>query len=489
MKIKRILRILTGSVLSAVMAFSTAITCLCASSDTVTLTFNTTVDEGIPDGTYLSIGTNLNSWNPRDKKWYAEKIDDNHFTLTVAVDSKYIGTEIEYKWTVQYPNSTGNGWEHTETAAGTGTNGNRKYTIKNTDNVINDKSVFNLSEEENDSTVTGGTLETIEMTMPQFNDGRKRTIRVWLPDGYDPSDTKKKYSVLYMHDGQNLFDVYTSFVGEWQVDESVSKLMKQGYDSTIVVGIDNGQTKRFNELSPLWERNDSGKKYVTNPEGDKYADFIVQTVKPYIDKHYNTKPQREYTGIGGSSMGGIMSLYMSVKYSDVFDYGIIFSPALHIYSDDTLDKFFDEYDFTQMKNLPRLYIFAGGSTGGSEPGTPYDEACITKYVNIIADKLGERGYPKKIIGTLVDEKAYHTESAWAKVFPTALKWLLDSKINTGDVNCDGAIGIADAIAVQKHIMSIKSLSAFSLGLADFNGNNTVNMADAISIQRRAINLS
>lgn len=482
MKINRMIHIVTVAVLSAILVCSTAIVCAFASDGTVTLTFNTTVEKGIPEGTNLSIGTNLNNWNPRDTKWYAEKIDANHFTLTVSVDSKYIDTEIEYKWTIQYPDSSGNGWEYTENAVGTGTFGNRKYIIKEADNVINDKSVFTLSSGETQSTLTCGTLETVEMTMPQFTDGRKRTIRIWLPDGYDPSDTKKRYSVLYMHDGQNLFDAVTSFIGEWEVDESVTKLMKQGYESTIVVGIDNGQTQRFNELSPPWERNSLGKQYITAPVGDKYADFIVETVKPYIDEHYNTKPQREYTGIGGSSMGGIISLYMGLKYADVFDYGIIFSPALHIYNDDTLDKFFDSFDFTAMKNLPRFYVFAGGATGGSEPGSAYDEACITKYVEIISDKLTTRGYPEESIGMLVDKKEYHIESTWAKFFPTALKWLLDSRKIPGDVNCDGVLNIDDATAIQKHIAEIEILPSEGINLADFNKDGIVGIDDVTSIQ-------
>ncbi len=285
-----------------------------------------------------------------------------------------------------------------------------------------------------------------------------------------------------MHDGQNLFDVVTSFLGEWEVDESFTSLMKQGYESTIVVGIDNGETARFNELSPPWDINDLGKRYITSPVGDKYSEFIIETVKPYIDEHYNTKPQREYTGIGGSSMGGINSLYMGLKYADVFDYGIIFSPAMHIYPDNTLDDFFGEFDFSTMKNLPRFYIFAGGATGGSEIGSAYDEACITKYVGIIKDKLTERGYPEESIGTLVDKKECHLESTWAKYFPTALKWLLDSRRILGDVNGDGILDVKDVSDIQKNFADIIILSSYKIDLADFNKDNSFDVKDATVIQ-------
>ncbi|MDE7439088.1 MAG: hypothetical protein K2N23_01070 [Clostridia bacterium] len=396
--------------------------------NTVVLTFNATVANGIPQGTNVSIGSSLNTWNPKNAEWFAKQIDETHFSLTVTLDKKFIGQEIEYKWTLQYPNSTGNGWEYTENASGSGLYGNRKYKIKENDNVINDTVSFPNDAIKIESTLSCGKLETIELSMPQFP-GRKRTIRVWLPEGYDAKDSTKKYSVLYMHDGQNLFDAATSFLGEWEVDETLTKLMKAGYESTIVVGIDNGELERFNELSPSWNLSALGKDYITAPAGEKYAEFVVNTVKPYIDEHFNTKPQCEYTGIGGSSMGGIMSLYMAMKYADIFDYGIIFSPAMHVYEEDVLTKFFGEYNFDTMQNLPKLYLFAGAQKGGSESGTPYDETCITKYVDIIKKQLTDKNYPDENIGTLIDQNACHIESDWAKNFPSALEWLSEVRKN------------------------------------------------------------
>ncbi len=463
-------------VLSLFLVFSTFSTVCFASENTVTITFNATVADGIPQGTYVSIGSNLNGWKPKDNNWYATLIDETHFSLTVSLDSKYIGKEIEYKWTLQYPNSTGNGWEYCEN----GSVGNRKYIVKEGSNVINDTVSFPYKPV---STLTCGKLETIKMKMPQFSDGRERTIRVWLPDGYNQEDSEKKYSVLYMHDGQNLFDVATSFIGEWEVDESLTQLMSNGYESTIVVGIDNGETERFNELSPSWGLSTLGKKHISAPVGEKYADFIVNTVKPYIDEHYNTKPQREYTGIGGSSMGGVMSFYMAIEYADVFDYGIILSPAMHVYSDDVINKFLDDYDFTDIKYLPKLYLFAGVKTGNSEAGAPYDEACITKYVEIIKNALTSRKYPAQKIGTQIDENGDHGEITWSKAFPIALQWLSDVGEIPGDVNGNGILEITDATAIQKHICEIDLISTEKQNIADFNGDSYIDVLDATAIQK------
>ncbi|WP_439647427.1 alpha/beta hydrolase [Brucepastera parasyntrophica] len=155
------------------------------------------------------------------------------------------------------------------------------------------------------STLTRGRLDILTFDMPQFGDNRKRKVRVWLPDNYRQEDTGTKYPVMYMHDAQNLFDAYTSFMGEWEVDESLGKMMDAGYSGAIVVGIDNGESLRFNELSPPWERNSMGATYIGDPAGNKYASFIIETVKPYIDGHYNTKSEARFTGIGGVQWAGL----------------------------------------------------------------------------------------------------------------------------------------------------------------------------------------
>jgi pullulanase len=116
--------------------------------------------------------------------------------------------------------------------------------------------------------------------MTQYSDNRSRLIRIWTPDGYDSTDLQR-YPVIYMHDGLNLFDTYTAFAGEWRIDETIGAMMDKGYEGAIVVGIDNGP-ERLNELTVDWPAN----SYDIVPDGEKYAQFIVDTVKPYIDSNY-----------------------------------------------------------------------------------------------------------------------------------------------------------------------------------------------------------
>ena len=124
-----------------------------------------------------------------------------------------------------------------------------------------------------------------------------------------------------MHDSQNLFDNYYSFAGEWGIDETLNSLFNAGDYGCIVVGVDNGGVERINEYSP-WVNASYG-----GGDGDKYARFIVETLKPYIDQNYRTSPEREKTGIMGSSMGGLISFYIGLKYQEVFSKIGIFSPS------------------------------------------------------------------------------------------------------------------------------------------------------------------
>lgn len=152
--------------------------------------------------------------------------------------------------------------------------------------------------------------------MPQLK--RTRTIRLYLPADYATS--KKRYPVLYMHDGQNLFDDSTSYAGEWGVDECLDSMKKQ----CIIVGIDNGGTHRINEYC-AYDMQQYGKG-----EGGAYADFIAKTLKPIIDKKFRTLPGHDHTFIAGSSLGGLISLYAVLRYPSVFGGAGLFSTSLWI---------------------------------------------------------------------------------------------------------------------------------------------------------------
>jgi cyclomaltodextrinase len=236
------------------------------------------------------------------------------------------------------------------------------------------------------------------LAMPQL--GRERTLRVYLPPGYTHS--RKRYPVLYMHDGQNLFDAATAFLGEWGVDEALNELAKTKGLELIVVGIDNGGEHRNTELN-AWDNPDH-----KPGEGRAYMQFIVDTVKPYIDAHYRTKSDRENTAIMGSSLGGLISHYAICEYPNVFSKAGLFSPSYWYAPAVT--------DYTAAHALPahtKIYFYAGGKE---------DEQMVGNMQNIIA-LMRRRGLAEREMSVHVEPQAQHNEAAWRAEFPRAVEWL------------------------------------------------------------------
>jgi metallo-beta-lactamase class B len=245
-----------------------------------------------------------------------------------------------------------------------------------------------------------------EFQMPEL--GRSRRIWIYLPPGY--SSNASRYPVLYMHDGQNVFDNATSFVGEWGVDETLDSLNSLGDKDVIVVAVDHGDSKRFDEYSP-WKNAKYG-----GGEGDRYVDFLVKTLKPYIDSHYRTLPDRLNTGVAGSSMGGLISLYAILKYPDVFSRAGIFSPAFWVAP--------EAYKFVAssggVRPDSRLYFVIGAQ----EAQDSTEALAYVKGQEQMVDSLVAHGLRRGsniVAVTRADGK--HSEWFWRREFPLAYKWL------------------------------------------------------------------
>lgn len=136
-------------------------------------------------------------------------------------------------------------------------------------------------------------------------------IWLYLPPNYETST--EKFPVIYMHDGQNLFDKKTSYAGEWKIDETLNKLFKKTGKGFIVVGVENGGERRIEEYTPYQHEKYGGGK------GAIYVDFLANELKPYIDSNYKTKVNADNTAIIGSSLGGLISFYGGLKHPNVFD--------------------------------------------------------------------------------------------------------------------------------------------------------------------------
>ncbi|MGB1241850.1 MAG: alpha/beta hydrolase-fold protein [Chitinophagales bacterium] len=245
--------------------------------------------------------------------------------------------------------------------------------------------------------------------MPQLD--RNRRIWIYLPPDYNTA-TEKNYRTLYMHDGQNLFMSETSFAGEWEIDETLTELFEQGDEGCIVVGIDNSKVEgqRIDEYSPWVNVSEGG------GEGDEYADFLVTTLKPFIDENYRTKAEREHTGIMGSSMGGLISHYTALEYPEIFSKAGIFSPAYWFSG--------EAYTHVLASGHPeemRICFLAGSEEDGG--------SVVIDVENMYQTFL-EVGYGIDEVKNVAKADGKHEEAFWAREFGESYKWLFEVDLGT-----------------------------------------------------------
>ena len=237
-------------------------------------------------------------------------------------------------------------------------------------------------------------VRIFEIFSPELNIQKK--IWVYLPKDYVDSD--KKYPVIYMHDAQNLFDAKTSYVGEWEVDETLNKMNSQ----LIVIGIEHGNEKRMDELTPYKNEKYGG------VNGDNYLKFIVETLKPKVDSIYRTKSNVKNTAIFGSSLGGLISFYGVLKYPEVFGKAGVFSPSF--WFSDEIYSLMEQSEKTKA----RIFLLCGDKE---------DETMVSnlKKMETLLDR--NRCYCLKLNKTVIIEGGEHNEKLWKENFEEAVKWL------------------------------------------------------------------
>lgn len=238
-------------------------------------------------------------------------------------------------------------------------------------------------------------VDTFVMEASQLQTQKK--IWVYLPKSYQNS--KKAYSVIYMHDAQNLFDAKTSYVGEWKVDEYLDTVST---NESIVIGIEHGNEKRIDELTPYSHEKYGGGK------GDSYLDFITYTLKPYIDSTYRTKPDAIHTSILGSSLGGLMAFYAVIRYPDTFGNAGVFSPAFWINP--------EIFSFVEASTIPKFSSFY--FLIGSEEG---EDMLLDKEKMVTL--LQRKGVESEHIRNRTIKGGTHNETFWSEQFPDAYQWL------------------------------------------------------------------
>ena len=268
-----------------------------------------------------------------------------------------------------------------------------------------------------------GTVEKIYDFPSNFVENRP--IYVWLPPNFDP---KKKHDLLIMHDGQNLFDGTKTWNGqEWELDEWASKLILENeLSSFIIIGIHNSGKKRWNEYFPEKAYNflkDSNYPGNVKPElhADQYLKYIVNEVIPFAEKKYLRSTSDYRKIIGGSSMGGLISMYAIFEYPEVFDGAVCMSthwPGAIVMESNQLPEAIFKY---MIENIPipknKKFYFDYGNKGLDENYPQYSKTIDSLFLN--------NGYHDGNFKNLFFENYWHSEKYWAKRVQIPLKFMLN----------------------------------------------------------------
>lgn len=350
----------------------------------------TSLPKETPENAKIFMANSLNNWNPNDPNFELKKDNSGNYTIQLP---KNEGT-IEYKFT------QGN-WETAEGDENGNRLDNRKIIFTNEPQIIENQ----ILSWENTALKKNTAAENVKFlsenfSIPQLNTTRR--IWIFLPPNYATST--KKYPVIYMQDAQNLFNDATSFSGEWKIDETLNQLFAEGNPDAIVVGIENGGAERLNEYSP-WKNDKYG-----GGKGDAYTEFLVKTLKPFIDKSYRTLPQAKNTALIGSSMGGLISFYAGLKYPEKFGKLGIFSPSFWFDFKDL--NFFVNKNSKKLKHT-KFYFLAGKKESEN----------MVSDIEKVIPVLIKKGVPEENIKTKFDEDGTHSESYWSREFGAAYLWL------------------------------------------------------------------
>jgi predicted alpha/beta superfamily hydrolase len=235
--------------------------------------------------------------------------------------------------------------------------------------------------------------------------GNTRDVTVYLPAGYDDHDDR--YPVLYMQDGQNLFEPHRAFIPgqHWRLAEAADEAIGARTASPmIIVGVDNAGPSRIDEYAPTHDpKRDGGGR------ADDYARFLLEELKPVIDASYRTLGDGEHTAVGGSSLGGLLAMHIAAKYPHAFSRVAVMSPSVW-WNDRVILREVDEF---AGPHRPRVWLDIGGREGGD----------AISGAQALRDRLRAKGWNDESLLYHEDRRADHSERAWAARVRKVLEFL------------------------------------------------------------------
>jgi len=262
-----------------------------------------------------------------------------------------------------------------------------------------------------ESTISQAEVQILDFPSRVFRNLRK--LRVWLPPGYQsPQNCERQYPVFYLNDGQNLFDPATSFTGvDWRAGQTAEILIREGkIPPLVLVGIDNAQAERIKEFLPYR----SFRPPVLRPLGKRYPEFLFNEVMPFIEQRYRIARGPENTGLGGSSLGALISLFTVMERPGLVGRLLAESPSLYVSHRQLLKR------SRRFREWPeRIYL----GIGTRESGRADRDQQYVEDVRKLERSLHQAGVGDNRLRVRIDEGAAHNESEWAKRFPEALAFL------------------------------------------------------------------
>jgi len=359
-----------------------------------------------PPGSTVYVAGSFNQWAPDDVRYRMMPDSLHGYSITLPAD---VRGPIEYKFTL-------GSWASGEADSLGAAAPNRRVTVPATGAMTVVASVARWTDPKAQRPVVHTASASVQVltdsfAIPQL--GRTRRLWIYLPPGYATSTAR--YPVLYLQDGQNLFDAATGYAGEWGVDETLDSLRAAGDPGVIVVGIDNGGARRLDEYNP-WKNAEQ--KY-GGGEGDAYVDFLVHTLKPWIDARYRTRHDAAGTGIGGSSAGALIALYATLKHPDVYGRALLFSTASWLAG----QPLFDVAHSAAARHPTARLLFLSGAYETADGQLATDQRRMV-------DTLEHAGYPARLIRSVIVPDGKHAEWFWRREFAGAYRWLF----STGPAN-------------------------------------------------------
>lgn len=348
------------------------------------------------DSRPVYISGNFNNWHTQDTSFMMEQIASNLYQFEFNADFDY-PEELLYKftkgdWSEVEIDVQGNRTENRSTKKHRGIQ--NEFVARWRKNWLPFKPNY----------LPQVLLISDEFEIPQLN----KTRKIWalLPHDYDKSD--ERYPVMYLQDAQNLFNESAEY-GNWEIDKKLAVMSEYKIGKIIIIAIEHAEEDRVKEYNV-------GTTVLGKGQGKKYIRFVTETLKPFVDSNFRTKTERKYTGIGGSSMGGLVSIFSGLRYPEVYGKLMIFSPSLWVVPKLKIDS-----DSTNTEDT-KIYLYAGGDESETmiEHVQSFKENAISS--EFVKDKMK--------INVSINMQGKHNERYWSDEFPKAIEWLyFNSKEN------------------------------------------------------------